>query len=546
MADTNTNGNGLSDIDTILRALGQRPSSVNPRDTATRSENLEFSTRYTHPYAFENDVILLAISTGVVYRFDEADGRKCAVSLGCARLDTKDLNHLALGAGGCEWEKEIRSEVRTIAGMQHKIGAQDFVAGCAPSDVRELTENQLRTWLRINGERTGANLTPRRVIVLYDYYEYDPRVSKTASLRVLEQDLGWAFKDMEGIVKVVSAIKLHNDTKTAQEPFGGNFSAVSADHGIPSTFTLNIGDRATRILKTTLAIALKAAAGGSATAQTVEPIVRSDANAAGVVPPGPAIAQVTTQVDRPARAAEDVSEDHPPAPPLRAPNEIVRGSSTVQAPRSGLATPPGTPGRSTAAAAPQPPQLPLAPEIPRPSVRYRILSASECAADFDSTAFTSSQRRTVRYSPSAIENLPHHVGHGVGEYTEATELELGWLILRSKPHLTPVQKQSYILTVNAGTWNERSVVRWPVTVHCRALARIVKRHYQISNSTIEHFGDNYSSRTFVSDWYKNVQTGMPGNDGMPGTCTVVQRTESHRAFARMIKDVRDILAGTMR
>ena len=78
-------------------------------DSATRRDH-GFTIKRDAPFRFEQKVVILAISFGA--RFEPElgkTGRLWIMRLGCAKLDTYDLEGLPPGGDGREWANEASS-----------------------------------------------------------------------------------------------------------------------------------------------------------------------------------------------------------------------------------------------------------------------------------------------------------------------------------------------------------------------------------------------------------------------------------------------------
>ncbi|KAK5708057.1 hypothetical protein LTR97_000597 [Elasticomyces elasticus] len=507
MVDNSTFGNGLTDISVILRALGQRPSSANSWDTTTRKDNVEFSTRFSNAYIPENDVIFLAVSVGVAYGKKAQSYEplpKCAVAVGCARLDARKINGLAPGTGGCEWVKEITSQVRVIAGRQDKDRAWAVTRGCGPSDLEEFTKSQIIAWLR-NGETTGSNHERRKVIVLYDTYE-SPQDSLKASLKVLEDEFG-SFESRQYVVKVIDVVKLHNGTKSAQEPIAPDFERACAAHGFSLQGERRAKDRAENVLLTTLAIALEAAADQEPGLSAVQPV--------NVVCPRSNTLRGTTE------AAD--------SPSIRKAN-IARPLTQPETSRTDCAI---THDRTTNISGFRIPVFCLHPKDGIPTTR---------PVEFDSAEHLIPDRRTIRIYATGPRPLPDFITHLRKLYTWKTRTIVPWLV-----------EVAHLLGYEHLHSKIEEVTEWGVTrskiktnVDHIHIGRFIASWIPVPELVIATIRETVEERTFSSDWYDNL---MVCNDALgvweplPSDHEIVVETGKHRAFAKMMEELADILQG---
>ncbi|KAK5685079.1 hypothetical protein LTS10_003154 [Elasticomyces elasticus] len=230
-------GTRLADLEAISRAFGLRSSFASPQE----QQVIDCSSNLTVPYAFENTVKFLAISTGSAHRFESGRGPLEAVALGCAKLDLNNdrLKRLPPGPNGYNWVNEMCSYLYAIDGRE---ASAKYTAEYTSSSVRRIKVRQLEKWLRTSVE-PGTNGLRHTIIVCDDSAEIG---------RLLEQE------GIRGRYDYNSS-DLYNSTLTESETATSTHAEMYGRLGLPDLQYPSVRDRAERALQAILAIALKVA-----------------------------------------------------------------------------------------------------------------------------------------------------------------------------------------------------------------------------------------------------------------------------------------------
>ncbi|KAK4948419.1 hypothetical protein LTR10_012953 [Elasticomyces elasticus] len=240
MAMPTMTGDNLADLETILRALGLRPS---PAASPEKVQKISFQS--TAPYCCENGIKFLSISIGFSHKFDNGTGPLEAVALGCAELDMDEekLKCLPPGVAGIEWANEMRSYPHAIEGREAFI---EYTAQYVSRSVRKTSMRQLERWMR-TGVEPVTNMARHTIIICEDQAEMS---------RFFEQE---GIRDLHDTIMIASHLVLFNSALSESEPAATTQAEVCQRLGLQDVQYSNIRDRAERALQTTLAIALKAA-----------------------------------------------------------------------------------------------------------------------------------------------------------------------------------------------------------------------------------------------------------------------------------------------
>ncbi|KAK5716214.1 hypothetical protein LTR17_016556 [Elasticomyces elasticus] len=234
-------GDNLADLETVLRALGLRPSRAASRKNVVH----EIGPDLTAPYPFENGINFLSISVGFSYKFDNGRGLLEAVALGCAELDMDDerLKCLPPGVAGIQWVNEMCSYPYAIEGRE---AFAEYTAQYVSHSVRRTSMRQLERWLRTGVEPT-TGIARHTIIICEDEAEMS---------RFFEQE---GIQELHGNIMIASPLVLFNSALSESEPAATTQAEVCQRLGLQDVQYSNIRDRAERALQTILAIALKAA-----------------------------------------------------------------------------------------------------------------------------------------------------------------------------------------------------------------------------------------------------------------------------------------------
>ncbi|KAK4961488.1 hypothetical protein LTR10_001978 [Elasticomyces elasticus] len=232
-------GGTLTDVETILRALGLRSANESEPPTPFKLDQIV-------PYPLEYGAMLVAVSVGSSTIPTSQSGERHAVAWGMAHLLTKNIKELPPGANGREWMKaSTASVVRRVAARQLSAEAEGFTAGCTPDEVTN-----------VDGVSTTRMAVPhnmRPAIFICDYYE--------DGLALLESEQKQKFAHMPGVVKVICLHDLYNAARPECFPKESTTSGVCRALGmnVPMVGPVNVKYRAELVLAATLAIGLKVA-----------------------------------------------------------------------------------------------------------------------------------------------------------------------------------------------------------------------------------------------------------------------------------------------
>ncbi|KAK3654417.1 hypothetical protein LTR56_004047 [Elasticomyces elasticus] len=234
-------GSKLADLEAILRAFGLKPSLAGPQE----KQVLDCSSDLTVPYAFENTVKFLAISTGSAHKFECDRGPLELVALGCAKLDLNNdrLKRLPPGPNGYNWVSEMCSYPYAIDGRE---ASAKYTAEYTSSSVRRTNVRQLEKWLRTSVE-PGTN-GPRHTIIVCD--------DSAETGRLLEQE---SIRESHGKISLACPLGLYNSTLIESDTAASTHAEMYGRLGLPDLQYPSVRDRAERALQAILAIAFEAA-----------------------------------------------------------------------------------------------------------------------------------------------------------------------------------------------------------------------------------------------------------------------------------------------
>ncbi|KAK0320230.1 hypothetical protein LTR82_008747 [Friedmanniomyces endolithicus] len=233
----------------ILRALGLKPSTDDSRD---RIPGAEIDICRAAPYPRENDTVFLAVSVGSAPPKTAAEERR-ALALGCAWLDTRTLDGLPPGSKGASWIAKAESYAYAVAGRQ------------CEAEARGLTAD----WE--HRARQGGAPAMR-----YDLDE------DTLSREALERETRQGLDSMPGIVDAFNLVDFYNTLKREGDLHHAPLDGMYGTMGLSIAHTLDVKERAYRMLAATIAISLEAAAASTSVAP---PAARSRIDFAGPIAP---------------------------------------------------------------------------------------------------------------------------------------------------------------------------------------------------------------------------------------------------------------------
>ncbi|KAK3624333.1 hypothetical protein LTR56_021051 [Elasticomyces elasticus] len=526
----------LDDVTTILRALGLKASSTNPKDSATRDFNVYFSPDLAAPYKSEHDTIFLAVSVGEAYKINSTHGEQAVVALGCAKLDTRSTAGRQPGANGSDWLKHMSSYIYQIGGRQNGEGAQAFSATCSPSDVKTVEIGDIWQWLSTGAEPSEQG--GRNVVVVCDYSAY--RIS------VLEKELKLTFKAMPRVLKVVHIKELYENIKPAGTEVPNKLVDLCDALGEKTTRTSQLKARAEQVLLATLAIATKgAAASALATTDCVADGQTNSAGSTSTTAPGIEAAQTTAESNPQAdhanghfslgdlqallAAAQSQTATKTSSLPANTALEDI-----VRAPKTGSVAAPSTEpsgAQRTApkfAPAPEPavasPARPVTSAISYPQntdLRY----AYPCSARCQDPSFNDSDERTVVWGPEEITDTPVRVGAPVGWYTAMEQNFDQWIIMEANNY----NYKGLSRITSHGKPGPASINK-PIKNYDLLASHIIC-YADVHMSVIKFIKEMIRLRKFVTAWYKDLQERKK----LPKDCAVAERTGTHQGFVDMLE-----------
>ncbi|KAK1041934.1 hypothetical protein LTR33_015616, partial [Friedmanniomyces endolithicus] len=348
----------------ILRALGLKPSTDDSRD---RIPGAEIDFRRAAPHHCENDTILLAVSVGSVKLTNATNNERQVVALGCAWLDTRALDGLPAGSKGALWTAQAESYAYALAGRQREAEARGFTGSWESNDVRDITPRQLCGWLG-TGREPGRTERRRCVLILDE---------DTLSREALERETRHRLDLMPGIVDAFNFVDFYNTLKPEGDLHHAPLDGIYGTMGLSTAHTLDVKERAYRMLAATIAVSLEAAAASTSVAP---PAARSRIDFAGPIVPR----------SLPSR----------PQP------------STSSAPRVNSE----------------------AWDIPLPVSSLDLDLQRSLPADYDDCSFTKDDQATTICDGTQVTRRPVRIEHRVARYSEMSDHLANWLITYAQQH----------------------------------------------------------------------------------------------------------------
>ncbi|KAK0996509.1 hypothetical protein LTS01_006302 [Friedmanniomyces endolithicus] len=453
-------------LNTILRALGLEPSTD---DSRARIADAEIDVRRAAPYPRGNATVFLAVSVGSVEANTATEERR-AVALGCARLDTRTLDGLPPGSKGASWMTQAESYAYAVAGRQREAEARGFIGNWESHDIRDITPRRLGRWLHTGGEPGRAER--RRCVLILD--------EDTLSREALERETRHRLDSMPGIVEIIHVGDLYKNLKPESIPRQGTLSELCEALHLSGEYTLDVKERAYRMLAAIILISLEAAA------------------STPVAPPA-------------ARSRIDF-----PAPILPRFLPLRPQPSTSSAPRV----------RSEAW------------DIPLPVSSLDLDLQRSLQADYDDPSFTRDDQATTICDGTQVIRRPVRIEHRVARYSEMSDHLANWLITYAQQHEYP--NLSSIVSRRKRCRGRRISIKAPVGQNYELLARNLVGHLAMPSSVAQYIDEILQLRTFVSTWYETMQEFDPSSE----TSEVARSTERHRAFVGVLENLRVILCGS--
>ncbi|KAK1059822.1 hypothetical protein LTR12_006870 [Friedmanniomyces endolithicus] len=454
-------------LNTILRALGLEASTD---DSRARRSGAKFDIRISAPYPFDNDTVFLAVSVGSVQPKTATEERQI-VALGCAWLDTRTLDRLPPGSQGASWIAQAESYTYAVAGRQREAEARGFAADWESNDIRDITQRRLCTWLRTGAEPGRAER--RQIVLILD--------EDTLSREALERETRYSLESMPGIVETLHLLDLYNTLTPEGGLNRGSLDSVYETTGLSKAHTLDVKERAYRMLAATIIISLEAAAASR--------------------PPAPPAARSHTDL-----AIRPLSSHLPLiSPPFASSPSKVR---------------------------------PEAWDIPLPVSNLDLDLQRTPHAHYDDSSFTKDDQATTICDGTQVTRRPPRIGHRVARYSEMSDHLANWLITYAQQHEYP--HLSSIVSRRKRCRGRRISIKAPVGQNYELLARNLVGHLAMPSSVAQYIDEIVQLRTFVSTWYENMQRIDPSSE----TSEVARSTERHRAFVGVLENLRVILCGS--
>ncbi|KAK0278438.1 hypothetical protein LTR35_009177 [Friedmanniomyces endolithicus] len=268
----------------ILRALGLKPSTDDSRD---RIPGAEIDICRAAPYPRENDTVFLAVSVGSAPPKTAAEERR-ALALGCAWLDTRTLDGLPPGSKGASWIAKAESYAYAVAGRQCEAEARGLTADWESTDLRDITPRRLCRWLH-TGTEPGRAERRRCVMISMRIRLVEKRSSErhgrawTRCKTSYETNKCTSLTSCRpGIVDAFNLVDFYNTLKREGDLHHAPLDGMYGTMGLSIAHTLDVKERAYRMLAATIAISLEAAAASTSVAP---PAARSRIDFAGPIAP---------------------------------------------------------------------------------------------------------------------------------------------------------------------------------------------------------------------------------------------------------------------
>ncbi|KAK0933164.1 hypothetical protein LTR29_015240 [Friedmanniomyces endolithicus] len=448
----------------ILRALGLKPSTD---DSRVRIPGAEIDIRRAAPYPPENDTVFLAVSIGSVQPKTATEQRQI-IALGCAWLDTRTLDGLSPGLTGASWMKQAESYAYAVAGRQREAEVRGFTGNWETNDVRDISPRQLCRWLRTGIEPGRAER--RRFVLILD--------EDTLSREALERETRHRLDLMPGIVETLHLTEFYNTLKPEGGLHQGLLDGVYEILGLSTTHTLDVKERACRMLAATIIISLDAAAAP------------------------------TPVAPRAARFRIDFPD---PILPRSLPSRPQPSISSAPRVRS------------------------EALDIPLPLSSLDLDLQRALQADYDDPSFTKDDQATTICDGTQVTRRPVRIEHRVARYSEMSDHLANWLITYAQQHEYP--NLSAIVSRRKHCRGRRISIKAPVGRNYELLARNLISHLAIPDSVAQYIDEIVQLRTFVSTWYESMQR----SDLSLEISEIARSTEKHRAFVGVLQSLRAVL-----
>ncbi|KAK3651701.1 hypothetical protein LTR56_005509 [Elasticomyces elasticus] len=185
-----------------------------------------------------------------------------------------------------------------------------------------------------------------------------------------------------------------------------------------------------------------------------------------------------------------------------------------------------------------------APAAPQPrSLAPSLTGLSNIYADppppgFDDNNPTLDDSRELSRSRDKVFGIPDRIKRRVVRYTEMTKLLETWLVTGATSLKYPdLARHTYeFRRVDGGTIIRRTRIKSPTTNY-EVFAKYIARTMRFPPNIANNVGYLVRTRTFVSDFYKNVQNKEPK---LPAECEVAKKTDRHVYFTDMLIRLREI------
>ncbi|KAK0314662.1 hypothetical protein LTR01_001486 [Friedmanniomyces endolithicus] len=364
--------------------------------------------------------------------------------------------------------KQAESYAYAVAGRQREAEVRGFTGNWETNDVRDISPRQLCRGLRAGIEPGRAER--RRFVLILD--------EDTLSREALERETRHRLDLMPGIVETVHLIDFHNTLKPKGDLHQGPLDGIYEAMGLSTAHTLDVKERAYRMLAATIVISLDAAAVPAAVAP---PATRSRVDF-----PGPILSRSLL---------------------LRPP------PSTSSAPRV----------RSEAW------------DIPLPVSSLDLELQRSLPVDYDHSSFTKDDQATTICDGTQVIRRPVRIEHRVVRYSEMSDHLANWLITYAQQHEYP--NLSAIVSRRKHCRGRRISIKAPVGRNYELLARNLISHLAIPDSVAQYIDEIVQLRTFVWTWYESMQRSELSLE----TSEIARSTEKHRAFVGVLESVRMIL-----